>query len=43
MEKKLPVGIQAFEKLRTDGFLCVDKTEYISVCKEQRAVLSEPA
>lgn len=29
MGKKLPVGIQAFEKLRTDGFLYVDKTEYI--------------
>ena len=29
MDKKLPVGIQAFEKLRTDGFLYVDKTEYI--------------
>ncbi len=29
MEKKLPVGIQGFEKLRTDNFLYVDKTEYI--------------
>ncbi|MBP3295398.1 MAG: AAA family ATPase [Lachnospiraceae bacterium] len=27
--KKLPVGIQAFEKIRTDNFLYVDKTEYI--------------
>ena len=27
--KKLPIGIQGFEKLRTDGFLYVDKTEYI--------------
>ena len=29
MGKKLPIGIQGFEKLRTDGFLYVDKTEYI--------------
>lgn len=29
MGKNLPVGIQSFEKLRTDDFLYVDKTEYI--------------
>ncbi|SDB32021.1 ATP-binding protein [Butyrivibrio sp. INlla16] len=29
MERKLPVGIQGFEKLRTDNFLYVDKTKYI--------------
>ncbi len=29
MHKKLPVGIQGFEKIRTDDFLYVDKTEYI--------------
>ena len=29
MERKLPVGIQGFEKLRTDNFLYVDKTDYI--------------
>ena len=29
MSRKLPIGIQGFEKLRTDGFLYVDKTEYI--------------
>ena len=29
MEKKLPIGIQAFEKLRTDNFLYVDKTAYV--------------
>lgn len=27
--RKLPIGIQDFEKLRTEGFLYVDKTEYI--------------
>jgi len=27
--RKLPVGIQDFEKLRTTGYLYVDKTEYI--------------
>ena len=27
--RKLPVGIQSFEKIRTDDFLYVDKTEYI--------------
>ena len=26
---KLPVGIQSFEKLRTDDFLYIDKTDYI--------------
>ena len=29
MDKKLPVGIQGFEKIRTDNFLYIDKTEYI--------------
>lgn len=29
MIRKLPIGIQGFEKLRTDNFLYVDKTEYI--------------
>ncbi|WP_155831577.1 MULTISPECIES: ATP-binding protein [unclassified Butyrivibrio] len=29
MNRKLPVGIQSFEKMRTDDFLYVDKTEYI--------------
>ena len=27
--KKLPIGIQGFEKLRTDNFLYIDKTRYI--------------
>ena len=29
MDRKLPIGIQSFEKLRSDGFLYVDKTDYI--------------
>ena len=29
MERKLPVGIQGFEKIRTDNFFYVDKTEYV--------------
>ncbi len=29
MDRKLPVGIQGYEKLRTDNFLYVDKTKYI--------------
>ena len=29
MERKLPIGIQGFEKLRTEGFLYVDKTAFI--------------
>ena len=29
MERKLPIGIQGFEKLRKDHFLYVDKTEYV--------------
>ena len=28
-ERKLPIGIQSFEKLREEGFLYVDKTEYV--------------
>ncbi len=28
-ERKLPIGIQGFEGLRNDGYLYVDKTEYI--------------
>jgi len=27
--RKLPVGIQSFEELRTNGYLYVDKTAYI--------------
>jgi hypothetical protein len=27
--KKLPIGLQAFEKLRTDNYVYVDKTEHI--------------
>ena len=29
MVRKLPIGIQGFEKIRTDHFLYVDKTTYI--------------
>jgi len=29
MKRKMPIGIQDFEKLRTDGFIYVDKTERI--------------
>ena len=29
MGRKLPIGIQGFEKLRTEGFVYVDKTEYV--------------
>ena len=28
-EKKFPIGVQVFEKLRSDNYLYVDKTEYI--------------
>ena len=27
--KKLPIGIESFEKIRTDGFYYVDKTKMI--------------
>jgi hypothetical protein len=27
--KKLPIGTQAFEKLRNDGSIYIDKTEHI--------------
>jgi hypothetical protein len=27
--RKLPIGIQDFEDLRTNGYLYVDKTEYV--------------
>ena len=29
MEQKFPVGIQSFEKIRSDNFLYVDKTDYV--------------
>ena len=29
IERKLPIGIQDFEKIRSEGFIYVDKTEYI--------------
>ena len=29
MSRKLPIGIQGFEKLRIDGYLYVDKTKYV--------------
>ncbi|MBR1796569.1 MAG: ATP-binding protein [Clostridiales bacterium] len=29
MGKKLPLGIQSFEKIRSDNFLYVDKTDYV--------------
>lgn len=29
-KKKLPIGIERFEKIRTEGFYYVDKTEFIS-------------
>lgn len=28
-ERKLPVGIQSFEDIRTNGYLYVDKTRYV--------------
>ena len=27
--RRFPAGVQDFEKIRTDGFVYVDKTEYI--------------
>ena len=29
ISRKLPIGIQSFEKLRTEGYLYVDKTELV--------------
>ncbi|MBQ9003494.1 MAG: ATP-binding protein [Eggerthellaceae bacterium] len=29
MDRKLPIGIQSFEKIRRDGFVYVDKTTYV--------------
>ena len=29
LERKLPIGIQTFEKMRAEGCLYVDKTMYI--------------
>ncbi|MDR0384673.1 MAG: AAA family ATPase [Prevotellaceae bacterium] len=40
--RKLPVGIQDFEDLRTSGYLYVDKTEYIySVTAMEKPYLPE--
>ncbi|MBR1911309.1 MAG: AAA family ATPase, partial [Treponema sp.] len=27
--RKLPIGIQTFEKIRTDGYVYVDKTGFV--------------
>ena len=29
-ERKLPIGIQSFQNLRKNGFIYVDKTQYIA-------------
>ncbi|WP_036978102.1 ATP-binding protein [Pseudobutyrivibrio sp. MD2005] len=29
LKKNIPLGIQSFEKIRTDGYLYIDKTEYV--------------
>ncbi len=33
--KKLPIGIQTFERMRTEGFVYVDKTRYIATLVER--------
>ena len=35
---KYPIGIQNFESLRKDGYLYIDKTEFV-----HKLVISEPA
>ncbi len=44
MGRKLPTGIQSFEKLREEGFLYVDKTKYVYklVCNNVPYFLSRP-
>ena len=44
MQKKYPIGIQNFEKLRLDGYFYVDKTEmlYRMVTDGQYYFLSRP-
>ena len=37
MLRKLPIGIQSFEKIRTQGFIYVDKTDYIYQLVHQSA------
>lgn len=41
---KLPVGIQSFESLRRDGYLYIDKTQYINLLVDNGKVyfLSRP-
>ena len=45
LERRLPVGIQSFEKIRTEGFLYVDKTDLIwklANCGKTYNYLSRP-
>nr|WP_319540011.1 AAA family ATPase [uncultured Methanospirillum sp.] len=35
IKEKLPIGIQSFTKIRTEGFAYVDKTHYISSLTNQ--------
>ena len=39
---KYPVGIQTFEKIRKNGYLYIDKTQYIVDFREKKAP-SEPS
>ena len=42
-ERKLPIGVQSFEKMITEGYYYVDKTQYIAqLLKGQVYFLSRP-
>jgi hypothetical protein len=40
--RKMPLGIQDFEKLRTEGCVYVDKTEYLTNCTTRKKKISRP-
>ena len=42
-EKKYPVGIQNFEKLRTGGYVYVDKTALVYKLVNRQLLFSEPS
>ena len=35
VEKKLPIGVDLFEKVRSEDFYYVDKTDWYGICSSQ--------
>ena len=40
---KMPIGVQSFEKMRTEGYAYVDKTWFISDMVAKGSIISFPS